>query len=153
MMEHAEMNQEKNLQVALAWFEELWSAANLSIADEIVDPNYAPDWIHIDKTGAEQVKHEVRYFRSVFPDLNYEIVDCAPQADRVWVRYKATGTQEGKAWGFEATGKPVEFEGVTILYFDENGKIIDRWGAFCFYDMLADLGLVPPLWELSKVLN
>jgi hypothetical protein len=27
--------------------------------------------------------------------------------------------------------------------------IVDRWGAFCFYDILHELGLVPPLWELS----
>ncbi len=30
--------------------------------------------------------------------------------------------------------------------------VADRWGAFCFYDMFADLGLAPPFWELSKAL-
>ena len=152
-MENDENTGEKYLALAKAWFEELWGKPDLELADEIVAPNYAPDWIHIDKRGAEQVKHEVRYFRSVFPDLKYEIVDYASQADRIWVRYKAIGTQKGQAWGFEATGKQVEFEGVTILHMNEDGKIIDRWGAFCFYDILADLGLTPPLWELSEVLN
>ncbi len=41
-------------------------------------------------------------------------------------------------------------------WFEEiwsQGKIIDRWGAFCFYDILADLELVPPFWELSQRLS
>jgi hypothetical protein len=42
---------------------------------------------------------------------------------------------------------------VTILYTSPDGKIIDRWGAFCFYDILTGLGLVPPVWELSQHLQ
>jgi predicted ester cyclase len=147
------MSKEKNAQLALRWFEELWSTGDLEVADEIVAPNYDPDWVQIDKKGPEQVKHEVRYFRSVFPDLVYEIVDVAPLDDRVWVRYKATGTHRGYAWGFDPTGKQASFEGATILYINAEGLISDRWGAFCFYDIFANLGLVPPFWELSKVLG
>jgi hypothetical protein len=69
------------------------------------------------------------------------------------VRYRASGTHRGKAWGFEPTDKAVEFEGVTILYVDAEGLIADRWGAFCFYDIFCDLGLVPPFWELSEHLS
>jgi hypothetical protein len=57
---------------------------------------------------------------------------------------------QGKSLGFESTERKVSFEGVTILMVNEEGKIADRWGAFSFYDILVDLGLVPPLWELSK---
>ena len=149
-LEVTRMDKDRNLGLARRWFGELWSKADLTVADEIVDPKYAPDWIQIDARGPEQVKHEIRYFRSVFPDLDYEIVDIVAQADRVWIRYRGTGTQQGAAWGFEPTGKNVEFEGVTILYVSPEGKIIDRWGAFSLYDILAELGLVPPVWELSE---
>ena len=147
------MPTEANLSIAKRWFEDLWTKPDPDLADEIVDPSYAPDWIGIDAKGPEQVKHEIRYFRSVFPDLRYEIVDVIAADDRVWVRYKGTGTQQGEAWGFEATGRQVEFEGVTILYVNPKGRVIDRWGAFSFYDILADLGLVPALWELSQSLR
>ena len=142
------MSQENIEHIAHLWYEVMWSKPDPNIADEIVDPNYAPEWIHIDKKGPEQIKHEIKYFRSVFPDLKYEIVETAAFSDRVWIRYKARGTQQGSAWGFPPTGKTVEFSGVTILYI-KNGKVIDRWGAFSFYDILADLELVPPLWELK----
>jgi predicted ester cyclase len=147
------MSEERNLKLAKLWFEEMWSKPDLDIADEIIHPDYDPDWVHIDARGAAQIKHEIRYFRSIFPDLKYEILDMMAGSDRVWVRYRGTGTQKGSAWGFEPGGEKVEFEGATILYTDRDGKIVDRWGAFCFYDILTDLGLVPPLWELGKHLN
>ncbi len=144
------MSDEQNLELARRWFEALWSQPNLATADDIVAADYAPDWIQIPKTGPEQVKHEVNYFRSVFPDLQYKIIDAVAQADKVWVRYQGTGTQKGNAWGFAPTNKQVTFSGVTIFTINSEGKIADRWGAFSFYDMFADLGLVPPFWELSQ---
>lgn len=141
------MTLQANERIAHLWYEVMWSKPDAGIADEIVDPDYAPVWVHIDKKGPEQIKHEIKYFRSVFPDLKYEIVETAALPDRVWIRYKAKGTQLGSAWGFPPTGKAVQFDGATILYI-KDGKVIDRWGAFSFYDILADLGLVPPLWEL-----
>ncbi|MFX0064460.1 MAG: ester cyclase [Candidatus Hermodarchaeota archaeon] len=75
------------------------------------------------------------------------------EEEKVWIRYKGKGTHQGNAWGFEATNNYVEFEGATILYINTEGKIIDRWGAFCFYDILVELKLVPPLWELRKQLK
>lgn len=144
------MLESRNILIARRWFEELWSQGRLEVADDIIDPEYAPEWVQIDATGPEQVKHEVRYFRSVFPDLVYEVVDIVGQEDKVWVRYRGIGTQKGAAWGFEPTEKEVTFEGATILTVSKEGKISDRWGAFCLYDILADLDLVPPFWQLSQ---
>ena len=147
------MSKQRNEAIGRRWYEEMWSKPDLNVADEIVDKDYDPEWVHIDAVGPAQIKHEIKYFRSVFPDLKYEIIEIKGEKDKVWMRYKAKGTQKGNAWGFEATGKSVEFEGATILYINSEGKIIDRWGAFCFYDLLTDLGLVPSLWELSEKLS
>ena len=135
------------------WFSELWSKGNLSVADKIIDESYNPEWIQIDKTGPEQVKHEVKYFRSIFPDLKYEIEDLVISEIKVWAKYRAQGTQTGTAWGFEPSNNAVSFDGAVILTFNKEGRIVDRWGAFCFYDILVDLGLTPSLWEMSEVLN
>ena len=147
------MSSETSLRLAQRWFEELWSGGDLDIADAIVAPDYAPDWIQIPKLGPEQVKHEVRYFRSVFPDLQYTIVDSAIFPGKIWVRYKGVGTQKGAAWGFEPTNKQVEFEGVTIFTINQDGQISDRWGAFCMYNIFVELGFMPSFWELQQFLN
>jgi hypothetical protein len=147
------MSTDSSLNLAYRWFIDLWSQGNLDAADEIIAPDYAPSWVQIPKKGPEQVKYEVRYFRSIFPDLQYTIVDSATFPDKVWIRYKGVGTQQGTAWGFAPTNKPAEFEGVTIFTINQAGQISDRWGAFCMYNIFADLGLIPPFWELSRFLN
>ncbi|MFX1559243.1 MAG: ester cyclase [Promethearchaeota archaeon] len=147
------MSKQRNETIGRRWYEEMWSKPDLKVADEIIDKDYDPEWVHIDAVGPAQIKHEIKYFRSVFPDLKYEIVEISGEEEKVWIRYRAKGTQKGSAWGFEPTGKEVEFEGATILYINSNGKVVDRWGAFCFYDVLTELGLVPSLWELNKHLD
>jgi SnoaL-like polyketide cyclase len=142
------MTSQGNERIAHLWYEAMWSKPDPDLADQLVAPEYAPAWIHIEEKGPAQIKHEIKYFRSVFPDLKYQIVETAALPDRIWIRYRAKGTQLGPAWGFPSTGKVVEFDGATILYIRQ-GKVIDRWGAFSFYDILTDLGLVPPLWELK----
>ncbi|MHA2008447.1 MAG: ester cyclase [Promethearchaeota archaeon] len=144
------MKSEETEQIAKLWFEKMWSAPDLSIADEIIDPKYNPSWIQIDKVGPAQIKHEIKYFRTIFPDLKYKIVEMKGEENKVWVRHKGTGTHIGKGWGFEPTKKKVDFDGVTLLYFNQSGKIIDQWSAFSLYDIFADLGVLPPFWELHK---
>ncbi|MHA2225967.1 MAG: ester cyclase [Candidatus Hodarchaeales archaeon] len=139
-----------NEEIGRLWLEEMWSKPDLAIADRIVDENYNPSWIQIDEIGPAQIKHEITYFRSAFPDLKYEIIEIIGEKEKVWIHYKGTGTHKGNAWGFKPTYKNVEFEEVIILYINPEGKVINQWGAFCLYDILADLGLVPPFWELSK---
>ncbi|NVM37405.1 MAG: ester cyclase [Candidatus Lokiarchaeota archaeon] len=144
------MKIEETEKIGRLYFEEMWSKPDFIIADEIIDPKYNPSWIHIDKVGPAQIKHEITYFRTIFPDLVYEVVEIRGEEDKVWIRYRGHGTHLGKGWGFDPTEKKVSFEGATILYFNPESKIIDRWGAFCFYDILYDLGVVPSLWELHK---
>jgi len=143
----------RNEEIGKLWFAKMWSKPDLALADEIVAKEYNPSWVAIDAVGPEQIKHEIKYFRSVFPDLAYEIVDILGTEQKVWIRYRGKATHKGKAWGFEPTNKRVEYEGATILEISPEGKVIDRWGAFCFYDIFTELGLVPPFWELSKHFN
>ncbi len=55
----------------------------------------------------------------------------------------------GNAWGFEPTNKETGIDGLSILEVNQDGKVINQWGAFCLVDILVDLELVPPFWELS----
>lgn len=135
------------------WYERMWSLPDLELADRIVHPEYAPHWIHIPKKGPEQVKHEIRYFRGMFPDLQYRVLDMAADGARVWVWYRGTGTHLGAGWGFEATGRRAEFDGMGIFYFDDAGMIVDRAAVYSFYDIFTELGLAPPWWELKNHLK
>ena len=143
------MKIEETESIAKKWIIDMWGKPDLSLADTLVDSNYKPVWIHTDKKGPTLIKHEIQHFRSIFPDLEHEIVEIKAEENKVWVRYKVSGTHKGKSWGFEPTNKRVEFEVAAIVYV-KRGKVIDLWESFCFYDVLAELGVLPPFWELHK---
>jgi predicted ester cyclase len=140
----------KNKEIGRRWFEDMWNKADNNVVEELVDKNYNPEWVQMDMTGPNLIKHEIKYFRSIFPDLKYQIIELVSQQRKVWIRYKAIGTHLGIAWGFKPTKKEIEFEGISILHINQEGKIVDQWGMFCFYDIFEKLGLVPPYWDLSK---
>lgn len=131
------------------FYEDLWSKGDLDVADEIIHPEYDPDWVQIPKKGPEQIKHEVKYFRSVFSEVTYRIEKHAQNEHEVWVLYSMSGLHDGNPWGFEATGKRFETQG-TGIFTIKDGKIIDRTGVFCMYDVFNSLGLIPAWFEFSK---
>lgn len=143
------MKIEETESIARKWIIDMWGKPDLSLADTLVDSNYKPDWIHTDKKGPKLIKHEIQHFRSIFPDLQHEIIEIKGEETKVWIQYKVSGTHKGKGWGFESTNKRVEFEVAAIIYIKE-GKVIDLWESFCFYDVLAELGVLPPFWDLHK---
>jgi predicted ester cyclase len=144
------MKIEETEKIAKLFYEVMWSKPDLTIADEIIDPKYNPSWIQINNTGPAKMKHEITYFRKMFPDLTYQIVEMKGEEHKVWIRYTAQGTHLGSSWGFDPTKKNVTFEGATILYINSKGRIYNQWGAFCFYDVFFELGIVPPFWELHN---
>ena len=146
-------HKDRNIAIAKKWFIDMWSRGDVDLARQIVHPDYNPDWIHIPKKGPDQVIHEMKYFRSIFPDLEYEILDSTSDESKAWVRYRGNGTHKGVAWGFSPTQKNVSFEGIGILEINKEGEVINQWDAYSFYDILEELGVVPPLWELKDKLK
>jgi predicted ester cyclase len=144
------MKKENSERIGKLWFENMWSIPDFKVADKIVDPNYKPKWIHIDASGPKLVKYEITHFRSIFPDLKQKIIEINGMSDKVWVRYQANATHSGNAWGFEPTNKQLEFEAAAILYINDEAKVYDLWEAYCFYEILEKLGVVPPFYELHK---
>ena len=140
-------------QIGKLWFEDMWSKPDFTIADKIIDPEYKPDWIHIDMIGPALVKYEIKQFRSIFGDLDQKVVEIKGEENKVWVWYKAQATHKGEGWGFKPTNRRIEFEGAAILFINSERKIFDLWDSYCFYDVLEKLGAVPSLGELHKYLS
>ena len=82
---------ERNEVIGRCWYEEMRSKPDLEMADEFVDKDYDPDWVHIEAVGPAQIKHEIKYFRSIFPNLKYEIVDIIGEDDKAGFDTKERG--------------------------------------------------------------
>jgi predicted ester cyclase len=77
-------------------YEELWNRGNLSVADELI----APDFINHaaspgSNRGPESMRGSVTWARNAFPDLHFEIEELVAKGDMVAGRLTVSGTHEG----------------------------------------------------------
>jgi predicted ester cyclase len=89
----------------------------------------------------EGMQGDIQFLRTAFPDFNLTIEEMVAEADKVWVRMTARGTNRG---GFMGPPNGKTFE---VAVFDEcrfeDGKIVEHWGTPDRFALLAQLGLLP----------
>lgn len=83
-------------------------------------------------------------FRAAFPDLKIAVEQMVADEDNVSIAYTVTGTQKGPFLGIPATNKKIKARGVQIAKFDNDGKIIERWGSSDQLGILEQIGAVTP---------
>jgi len=132
---------EANKRLVERFYEEVWARGNVAFAEEV----FADDYIRHDLRPTEPVPRAAgqariaEQFRQAFPDLQWRIDLVLGEHDLVAARWTASGTHVG-SWGDLApTGKRVEFSGVNIFRFGEDGKVAEIW------NHRDDLGLMEQL--------
>jgi steroid delta-isomerase-like uncharacterized protein len=108
----------------------------------------ADDFIEHEETpGLEPTKEGVlqffRMYRAAFPDMRMEPEDILVSGDKVTVRARVTGTQQGEFMGMPATSKRVDIQLIDILRFDDDGLAREHWGVIDALTMMQQLGVVP----------
>src|SRR5919106_4785825 len=128
----ASMSLEQNKAVVLRFYEELWNARTLSVADEI----FAADCVtHQLQSGAapegtprnpEAVKHHVAEWLAGFPDLRFSVEQMLAEGDLVMTRSTMHGTHTGSWLGIGPTGKQVSIR-MFVVHRIVNAKIAEDW--------------------------
>lgn len=107
---------------------------------------YSPEVRFFGYDGVEPnsagMKQFYAQFWAAFPEATAEILDTVEADGKIAVRYLLRGTQQGVFNGIPATGKRIELEGITILWFAD-GLCIERWTAANMVTMLTQLGVMP----------
>src|ERR671913_926618 len=110
------MSVEENKDLVRREQEEPWNhTGNLDTAEEL----FAAD-------QAEAAKQEAADFRQGFPDVVSIIEDLIAEGDKVVARWRSRATHQGEYMGTPASGKQVEFTGISF-YRIEEGKIAQSW--------------------------
>jgi predicted ester cyclase len=83
----------------------------------------------------------------VFPDLKIQLDDTIAEGDKVVVRWSASGTHRGAAnhplfGAVKGTGRSFTVSGITILRFDDTGKVVETFGLTDELGVARQLGLV-----------
>jgi predicted ester cyclase len=82
-------------------YEEMWNKANPALARELF-------------ANPEGVERFVSQFLESFPNLQHTVEEMIAEGNRVAVRFSAHGTHMGPWQHFAATGKAIQYTGVTL---------------------------------------
>lgn len=88
--------------------------------------------------GREAYRAYIGEFRRLHPDLQVEVLDVLAGGDKIAFRYTATAFLDA------SKTKRFTFTGITIARIDAEGKIAEEWLTWDTYDLLSQVGLVPP---------
>lgn len=112
---------------------------DLDFLDDIIIPGFVNHTIPLH--SLEEMKQYLAMQIRAFPDVHWTIEDIAAEGDKVWVRYRITGTHTKELRGLAPTGRKIEFLAVTI-YRLANGKITEGWSIMEFFNFYKQLGVL-----------
>ena len=112
-----------------------------ALSEDFVDLSPAPGESS-DKAGA------IAWFeRSIqsMPDMHAEVIQTIASGDKVAIRGRYTGTDEGGFMpGMEPTHKTVSMESIDIVQIGDDGKHVSHFGIQDTMSVMAQLGMLPP---------
>jgi steroid delta-isomerase-like uncharacterized protein len=135
---------EENKTVVRRFLEEIFTAGNLELVDELFAPDYVlhdpvvPDEV----SGPEGMKRYVSMYRAAYPDTHFTIEDQIAEGDEVVTRWTGQGTHEGELMGISPTGKQVTVTGIEVDRVVD-GKMQETWVNYDALGMMQQLGVVP----------
>ena len=136
--------------IARRYFEDLFNAGQLLVADEILDPEISfvgpitPDGIH----GLDAFKRFAQAWYRGFPDRHFELVQEWVDADRVATLFHITGTHQGESLSQAGTGNVVDVRAMNFFRIG-GGKVRAIQAFFNPLELLQPIGLAPTKSALS----
>ena len=108
----------------------------------------APDFVeHEQQAGLEPTKDGVLAFfrmqQAAFPDMHMDVQDVIASGDKVAVRVRYTGTNQGDFMGMPATGKRVDVQLIDIMGMGDDGLCHEHWGVMDQLTVMQQLGAIP----------
>jgi steroid delta-isomerase-like uncharacterized protein len=119
-----------------------------SRADEVILPFYTRDYVVEDITagrvreGWDGMRQWTKSVFSAFPNLQYTLVDCVENDEKLVLHWLAKGNHQGPLMKIPATGKNVYIHGMSILTL-ENGKMKSGQVMWDLAGVLRQIGLLP----------
>ncbi len=125
-------------------FIQIWGKGNLDIIDELAAPSISVQYPVMPQIirGTQMLRKVMEGFRSAFPDSGIIIEEEIAEDDKVVIRWSFSGTHQGSLLGIPATGKKVNWTGITI-YRIVDGKVMEEKGEEDFLGFFRQIGLVP----------
>jgi len=141
---------ERNKRIIQYFYDEV-AKGNFNVYDEL----FAPEFVSyssaagMELRGPEAFKQANKMYLEAFPDFQTTVDMIIAENDLVMVYGPASGTNTGPFLGKPPTGKKVNWTGVAIYRFNDEGKIDGRWQEFDGLRLFTELGIIPPMGGAS----
>jgi predicted ester cyclase len=119
-------------QVARTALEQVCSRGDMTLAPRCYAEDFADHVGRLEYHGLDGVRRSTAFYRALFDNLAFEVVDQVAEGDRVASRFVLTGSNRGRT---------VRLWGIVISRF-RDGRIVEDWSAFDSLELLRQLGLV-----------
>ena len=124
------------------WLSELWDQGNYTVATELLAPDFRRHSEGYPAVGPEAYADIVRSCHEGFPDTKITMVDgLIADGDRVFVRWRWTGTHTAVFRGVPASGREIDVLGEDVIRI-RNGRITDIWPLFDPLRLMLQIGAV-----------
>ncbi len=128
-------------------FERVWNNGELETVGEFVSSEYIiyhdpGDQWEGRTLNNDTYKQRVEFSRKIFPNLSFVFKELISEDNKVTVSWFMQGTQKGDHPQLPATGKTINLPGMTLYYFDNNGKVIGHWQVIDRMLFLTQLGVL-----------
>ena len=129
------------------WFKEVWDEGREDAIDRLAAPDISVHGLAgaAPMVGVAAFKEVFRTFREALGDLEIRVERTVVEGDLCAAYCTVKGRHVGHALGGAPTGRPVNFNGMTITRM-RDGKIVEGWNCFDFLTMYQQIGWVktPP---------
>ena len=148
---NAELSMNDQLSNNLNMFiDSCWNDQNVSKLNELVAKNFTRilNGINVAGNENEMAAHMNVYFTG-FPDLKIQYSDAHIEGNNIFMNWECTGSNTGEFGEMRATGKKIKIQGLSHLYFTEEGKLYKEDVYYNELDLLQQLGytLASPVLE------
>jgi hypothetical protein len=126
---------------ALKKYVSIWADGKVKLIDSVFDPkivrHHPPSIRPRQIEGIEVYKAYIAEFRNMHPDLQFEVFDAVVTDRGIAYRYEASALNP-------ATNQRFTFGGLAITKFSRAGKIVEEWVTWDTYDLMVQVGIIPP---------
>lgn len=126
------------------YYDELWSAGDLSASDELLDEAF---WSFTNEdtfaSGRDDVTATIGLLHGAMPDLRVEVLQLIAEGDFVAARLVITGTHTGDFMSIPPSGNTVRFALTSVLTVS-GGKIVEERQTLDILSLVMGLGILPP---------
>jgi predicted ester cyclase len=126
-----------NKSITLQLVEEVLNKGNLDKIDNLITANIIWHGQYKEVKGLKSLKKWISLERSIFPHMQFNIVDNVAEHDKVAIRWVLQATHKKKP----KTHQKFQTRGISIFHF-EDGKIKEAWIVFDALNPALELGVV-----------